>query len=271
MNSCNKHYNPQEYWETRLSEEFSLIGAGYIGFGRQYNKWMYKARRRCLDRMLRRHPVHLEKSDILDIGCGTGFYIDYWRNRGVRSITGIDITQKSIAAMQDKFPDYKFIKADICDVAVEAGKKFDIITAFDVLLHIVDESKFETAIANIKKLAKSGSLIFITDLFLKYYMPPRGHEYDRTFIRYKRCLEAYGFQILDKIPVFILMDFPIDIKFELARKLLNILWANAMSLVRKKETSENIVGCTLYLFDGILSRLIKDGPTLEMLICRLAD
>ncbi len=63
------------YWENRLKENFGLHGAGYIGLGRSYNSWLYKVRRRVF--VSRIKSMHLDFSDkqILDIGCGTGFYV----------------------------------------------------------------------------------------------------------------------------------------------------------------------------------------------------
>jgi hypothetical protein len=36
----------KDYWENRLEENFGLHGAGFIGFGRSYNNWLYKVRRK---------------------------------------------------------------------------------------------------------------------------------------------------------------------------------------------------------------------------------
>lgn len=45
-------YEPQSYWQKRLSERFSLSEVGYAGFSEYYNKWLYKAEIRALKKML---------------------------------------------------------------------------------------------------------------------------------------------------------------------------------------------------------------------------
>jgi 2-polyprenyl-3-methyl-5-hydroxy-6-metoxy-1,4-benzoquinol methylase len=90
--SPQEAFSPDVYWENRLSQNFSLGGVGHGLLGYQYNRWAYRLR----DRVLRRHlaPLRLRLSDssILDVGSGTGFYIDFWRNMGAGSISGSDLS-----------------------------------------------------------------------------------------------------------------------------------------------------------------------------------
>jgi len=96
---------------------------------------------------------------ILDVGCGTGFFVDFYFKRGAKEITGIDITKTSISMLKEKYPAYNFYVADISDLnyPVKLKEKFDIINAFDVLYHITDDSKFEMAMHNISSLCAGGS------------------------------------------------------------------------------------------------------------------
>jgi len=45
--------NARHYWEERLSPDFSLARAGDRRLGLAYNWWLYRARRRALDRSLK--------------------------------------------------------------------------------------------------------------------------------------------------------------------------------------------------------------------------
>jgi len=149
-----QQYIPEEYWQKRLSKDFSLTGVGYLRFKIEYNIWLYRARLYTLKKILKRADFNCNGKKLLDIGVGTGFYIDFWKKSGVRNITGIDITTKSIEELKKKYPDCKFIKADISNKNIHLDEKFDIITAFDVLFHIVEEDTFEIAIENIKKFSQ---------------------------------------------------------------------------------------------------------------------
>ena len=126
-------YKPEQYWQKRFSNDFTLREVGSIGLGYEYNKWLYKARVWVLSRLLRKHKINLHKKRILDIGCGTGFYMNYWEKWEVGSVMGLDITKKSVKMLEKKFPKYKFLKADISSSELNIDGKFDIITAFDVL------------------------------------------------------------------------------------------------------------------------------------------
>ncbi|HXX97981.1 MAG TPA: class I SAM-dependent methyltransferase [Candidatus Bathyarchaeia archaeon] len=87
----------EDYWENRLKENFGLHGAGYIGLGRSYNNWLYKVRRKVFVSRIKSMYLDFSDKEVLDVGCGTGFYLGLWKNKiGVRHITGIDITNIAI-------------------------------------------------------------------------------------------------------------------------------------------------------------------------------
>lgn len=46
---------------------------------------------------------------VLDIACGTGVMIDYYIERNVSKITGVDISSKMIEVARNKFKKYDFI------------------------------------------------------------------------------------------------------------------------------------------------------------------
>ena len=110
-------------------------------------------------------------NEILDVGCGTGFYVGLWKNQiGVGHITGIDITNIAIENLKGKFPDAEFYRADVssdADIAFLIGtKEFDVVSAFDVLFHIVDDNRYEKAIKNIHSMLKSNGIFVFSDNFI---------------------------------------------------------------------------------------------------------
>jgi len=178
----NNKYVPEKYWQERLSKDFSLSGVGHLGFGLGYNIWLYKARLYTLRALLKKYNINCIDKKVLDVGVGTDYYIDFWEKLGVKNITGIDITTKAIEELKNKYPNYRFVKGNISnmDHKIFLNEKYDIITAFDVLFHIVEEQDFEHAIENIKSLSHEGTIILIMDNFLKDYKYAIGHENDRT-------------------------------------------------------------------------------------------
>jgi SAM-dependent methyltransferase len=270
-------YRPEKYWENRLNKDFSLGGVGSCGLGKEYNKWLYKARIRTLSELLKKYQINPYKKRILDIGAGTGFYINHWKKLGADFVVGLDITEKSVSTLEKKFPQYKFLKADVSSDELNIEGKFDIITAFDVLFHIVEEKKFEQTIRNIKKMAHENTKILISDIFLKEYCSPHFHENDRTLNRYKEVLEKEGFKCVTIIPIFYLMNNPLDIcalKNGFAKIVLPRLWTINKTIIslsiNRTGLFGNIIGylCGIILFilDGFILMQTKDGPSTKLML-----
>ena len=44
-------FDNREYWESRLRQQYSLAGVGYLRLGRRFNEWMYRVRGEVFDRV----------------------------------------------------------------------------------------------------------------------------------------------------------------------------------------------------------------------------
>ena len=87
-------------------------------------------------------------------------------------------------------------------------------------------------------------------------------------MRYEDCLDANGFEIISRAPVFILMNTPMDIENGLLRRYINALWVSFMRNTKKRPFFEAIGGAILYWIDGVLTRIARGGPTTELIVCR---
>lgn len=273
-------YIPGQYWERRLSKDFSLTGVGHLGFQLEYNIWLYKARLHVLGGLLKEKNVNCRGKKLLDIGVGTGFYVNFWEELGVKDITGIDITTKAVEELEKKYPDYRFIKADISKAELPLDEKFDVITGFDVFFHIVEDSGFEQAIKNLKKLSHKETIILIMDNFLKEYKAARGHENDRTLEYYEKILSSNSIGIEDIRPLFYFMNTPIDIE-RISGRLLKFLikwvwWTNRAIMGCCKKLGALGRGITyfwaltLYYFDRIILKCTFVGPSTKLLLAKLS-
>lgn len=98
-------------------------------------------------------------SKILDIGCGTGYPIDYYLVTEGFKVTGIDISENMInKAKQMNLANASFINIDI--LKYHTANKYDGIIAFDSLWHIQydKQNKIYQIISNL--LNKGGYLLF---------------------------------------------------------------------------------------------------------------
>ena len=214
-------------------------------------------------------------------GAGTGFYINFWGKLGVKQITGIDITNKSIEELIKKYPNHRFIKGNISNLdcnKILPNEKFDIITAFNVLFHIVDEEDFKHSIENSKGFSRKKTIILIMDNFLKEHEVVGWHERARTLSYYEKVLSSYSIEIKEIKPIFYFMNTPIDIEAinnNLLRCLIKTMWwLNLKSRVccRRIGKLGGIIAYLwtyfLYLFDRIILRYTNIGPSTKLLIAK---
>ncbi len=160
-------FDAGEYWRKRVVSGSDLGIVGHRSMGLAYNAQIYERRLEVLDDMLERHVSKpIEKLRILDIGCGSGFYTGYWKERGVRDYVGVDISAATISHLFEQFPGFTFINADITEGVPDdlAGQPpFDVVTIFDVFYHIVDDERFASAVRNIGTLTADSGVVLVMD------------------------------------------------------------------------------------------------------------
>ena len=268
-----KVYNPKEYWQNHLEGNLSLSGVGFTQFGKSYNKCLYKMRKRVFERAILKYEIDVLDTKILDIGCGSGFYVDILKQKGAKHLTGIDITAISVIELSAKYPTFNFYEADITsptlihELPLKPGD-FDLITAFDVLFHIVDDFEFIQAIKNVKMLCSKDGLIFITDIFPHKRPYIVFHQKSRVLKEYIQLLADNEIEIIDRMPVHYLLSAPLDISNGLLQKiLLRIYWDRIIRVIERKT---HLLGPIFLGIDSILTRLFKESPSTEMIICRPA-
>jgi SAM-dependent methyltransferase len=187
-------FDPVEYWNKRLDQEFNLRGVGHTTFSNSYNKWLYARKDRMLKEVFKGLPDTLSEKKVLDIGCGTGFFVQRYLDRGAL-VTGVDISRKSIAELGRKHPESEFRELNISAPDGQLSNRyFDIINMWDVMYHIVDDHGFEQACANIASMSKEGTRFVVTDLFESDgVIRPAAHVAFRPRRSYKDVLGKFGF------------------------------------------------------------------------------
>lgn len=258
--------NSKDYWEGRLKENFGLHGTGFQGLGRRYNEYMYKVRRRVFVQRIRKLNIDYANVNVLDIGSGTGFYVRLWKDLGVIKITGTDITMVAVENLRSMYPSNEFLQLDIGD---EVGyktlqNKFDIISAFDVLFHIVDDSRYNNAIKNIFSLLKPGGLFIFSDNFLHQDSLRSARQVSRSLSVIQKALRENNFEVILRRPMFVLMNAPVDTN----RSVLRLMWRTITSLVRHSDRMAYLVGNVLYPLELLLVSVITESPSTEMMICK---
>lgn len=87
--------------------------------------------------------------DILDVACGTGVLFPDYLARGVRSVTGVDISPEMAKIAAAKYPDapIRVLCGDIETLALD--KKFDCIVVYNAFPHFPDPDNLIRVLAGL--------------------------------------------------------------------------------------------------------------------------
>lgn len=99
-----------------------------------------------------------EGKDILDVACGTGVLIPDYLERGVSSMTGIDISPEMVKIARQKYPQDKvrILCGDIENTSF--GKLFDCVVVYNAFPHFPDP---ERLIERLSSLLKPGGTLTV--------------------------------------------------------------------------------------------------------------
>ena len=261
------HFDAQSYWEQRLSTGPGIHKVGHLAYGYVFNAALYSLRKNLVNAILRTIYTGVSPStvSVLDIGCGSGFYLSLWQNFGVKHIQGIDFTQSSIDYCKARFPQCSLLKADISDEAsLSSLGLYSCISVFDVLFHIVDDEKYNLAIKNIASHLQEDGILLYSDNFLQYDTIREKHIVHRSLQQVSAILQKNGFEIIKRQSMFYVMGYPIDMKSRFWGRLWNI----CMYPVRKSELIGALYAIILYPIEWILIRIFNESPTTELMICK---
>ena len=261
-------YDPASFWETRLRSSFSLDGVGFRGLGKPFNAALYRQRLIVLDRTLRRFRVTIAGSDIVELGPGTGFYVSEWQRLGAGSVVGLDITQVSRDQLRERFPAYRFEQADVTTPWPVGDDSADVVAAFDVLFHVVDDARLAVALGECARVLRPGGTLLISDLFLHGPAMIGFHQVVRPLDQFAALLEGAGFEILGRVPVFVTMQPAIDLSPGRRRALAGRWWAWLEGRLREQPRRGYLLGRVLGWTDRAITYPLREGPSIEILVAR---
>jgi len=265
-------YDPQAYWEQRLSPKLDISTVGHARLGYAYNYWLYQARFHALDRALRKLHVETHDASVIDVGVGSGAWIPFWQKRGVREISGLDITAASVSTLSQRYPNLRFYQGNICADVSCIGEPADIVTAFDILFHVTEDVAFAQAGRNLAKMVKPGGLLFISDSFCKTGIGPFYHEYHRSYDAYAEMLTSNSMRTILVAPIFFTMTTTMCNR-DSAKRLASFTLACLQRVQRlnaRRWTAwlNHVIGASLCLVDSILAARLTTGPSLKVLVAK---
>lgn len=170
-----------------------------------FGKRLVKKQRKILEKIL--DELNLEKdSKIIDVGCGTGRTLSFFRSLGYEGSIGIDVSENSLKLCQEIFG-FELKKdvfyADGSNTNFEDGR-FDLVFSEGLLEHFKDFFNF---VKEFSRISKQYILIFQPNpgslfgrakrFFQKIRVTSWEFEYLYNKNSYTEAFEKFGFRLRD--------------------------------------------------------------------------
>ena len=177
--------------------------------------WWCVARRDILDAVVSREVP--AGSRLLDIGCGTGYFLETMGDR--YEGWGLDQSELAVSMCRERGLTHVHVGSAL-DVSAVGNEKFDAVTLFDVLEHLDDEA---VAMENVKRALEPGGRVILTVPAFNWLWSKHDDvsQHKRRYV--KRELEGVltraGFTI-EKLTYFNSYLFPLAVARRVGRKVL---------------------------------------------------
>jgi len=260
----NEDFDPKRYWEQRLTNAYTLGSVGWSGLGESFNRWMYAVRKRVFRRVVRESIDDLSDLRVLDVGSGTGFYLNAWQELGVRDLSGSDLTSVALTGLCAVFEDMPIHQLDIGGSPEQLpDDRYDVVSIMDVLYHIVDDQRYTQALHNLSRLVKPGGKLILSENCVAQTQIGI-HQVSRSRIQIEDVLrEAQLIPVLQR-PMFFLMNSPIDSN----SRILHRWWSTVVKLSARNEVLGWSLGAAVFPLELALVRLASTGPSSKIIVCQ---
>jgi len=174
----------RNYWDERWTS----------GRDQYPNPW---ARRRADTILAMLRSLELTRPDILDLGCGTGWFTAELAELG--NATGVELSEAAIALAQSNYRNALFIAGNALEMELPAAH-FDVVVSMEVIAHAENQDQY---VARAVQALKPGGYFVVTTVnkFVNDRMewPPEPDAYitrwlDRKAL--KRLLRRHGLRML---------------------------------------------------------------------------
>jgi SAM-dependent methyltransferase len=249
---------PQQYWETRLNNNYNLQQVGYYKLGTAYNKWLYRVRSSVLLKTLQNIGFKNTKQHLFEVGLGNGFYLNFWQKLGITHLTGVDIARTVVDTLSPTYPNYQILLQDIGLPLPATTPQYTLVHAADVLFHITNDQHYQQAIANIAQLLQPNGYFIFSEVFTNQLEQDTYYKVRPTNFIYQ-TLAQNGLKVVQQNPLFWAMHPPTQP---------TLIWKMLFKILPNSNLAGNILGAILYPIEQIALKFIKRSPALELVVCQ---
>lgn len=254
-------YSPSDYWrELHRRDDLSAVGQSALPVG--INAWLYRTLARNFGRFIARHGLDRPMPGrVFDVGAGTGFWVGWWRARGVPVVDGCDLVPEAVDRLNGRFgTDGGTVRvADIADAEGLGSATYDLVSCQNVLLHVTDDEAFRRALANVAALVAPGGALVLTEPILlhgEYERPydPEKHSRARVLAAYRDPLEDAGLRLDAVEAATVLGNNPIEAGSAGAYRRLTRWWRFVAKRSKERPGSAGWLGRLIYHLDPMALR-----------------
>jgi SAM-dependent methyltransferase len=140
---------------------------------------------------------YLQPSSVLDVGCGSGAWLEQFHKSGVDDYLGVD--GYAVAANSLAIPPAHFREIGL-DISLDLGRRFDLVMSLEVAEHLSKES----AGTFVETLCRHGDAVLFSAA-----IPGQGgagHRNEQWQTYWKSRFERYGFEVFDLIRPLVWSD-----------------------------------------------------------------
>ncbi|MEP6953448.1 MAG: class I SAM-dependent methyltransferase [Solirubrobacteraceae bacterium] len=102
-------------------------------------------------------------SDILEVGCGSGYFLHRLREYGAARATGLDLMDRRIEDARIRYPTLEFVVGDAAALPWP-DLSFDLVTQFTCLSSILDQDMRRAVAAEMWRVCRPGGAILSYDM-----------------------------------------------------------------------------------------------------------
>lgn len=280
MTLTETKFDIRGYWENRLQAHPDITGVGYLGYPSRFVELYYRSRMCQVEFLLRRLGIsELAGCSILDVGSGTGFWLNFWHQHGANRVSAIDFAQSSVDILKTQFPDDLIVRADVSITPLPFAdtQRFDIISAFEVLLHVLDRDAFERAITNLVHHCAPGGWLLISDPIVEgggytSLSSKATHCIAHSLAEYREALAMHGFVIEAVQPSTVLLCSPLEAPNRLTFHAFSALWKVTARMGHSSRLISLVEPIVIKL-DQLACRLFSRGnaPGSKIILARKRD
>lgn len=132
--------------------------------------------------------VPLKDARVLDVGCGSGYFLHRLHEYGAAECHGIDLMENRIADGRERYPTLELVAGTATELPYAEGQ-FDLVTQFTCLSSILDDD-VRLAVAREMQRVANGGWLFSFDM--------RGLWLSRLARRRPKCVDSTQTVALDR-------------------------------------------------------------------------